>query len=107
MTRLRSSAPLAALTLLRAVGAVSYTAGDDRPRWEQTGVLPADEAFQAAADEEFVYGIARTSIAKYDRLTGARVAVSRGNVEVELFPYQLIPPQAAKSTSASRTGRTS
>jgi hypothetical protein len=47
--------------------------------WKQTAVLPAREAHQAAAaDERFVYAINNTTVARYDRETGKRVAVSRG-----------------------------
>lgn len=47
--------------------------------WEQTSVLSAAEATQAAAaDEQFVYAISSTHIAKYERATGRRVATSTG-----------------------------
>src|SRR6187402_810935 len=40
---------------------------------------PAPEANQAAAaDDHFLYAIDSTRIAKYDRQTGARVAISAG-----------------------------
>src|SRR3954467_2061818 len=46
---------------------------------KQTGTLRAPEATQAAtADERFIYAISSTGIAKYDRATGARVAISTG-----------------------------
>lgn len=48
-------------------------------QWRQTRVLAAPEAFQAAAaDETFVYAIANRVVAKYDRASGERVAVSTG-----------------------------
>lgn len=44
------------------------------------GELPAPEANQAAAaDEHFVYAIDSAVVAKYDRATGKRLAVSTGN----------------------------
>lgn len=47
--------------------------------WEKTGELAAPEAIQAAAaDERFVYAINNAVVAKYDRATGERVAVSIG-----------------------------
>ena len=52
------------------------------PAWVQTGSLAAPEAVQAAAaDEHFIYAIGSTSIAKYDRQTGQRVASSRGDAK--------------------------
>ena len=50
--------------------------------WTATGTLAADEAFQAAAaDEKFVYAITNSQVAKYDRLTKKRVAVSTGEAK--------------------------
>lgn len=47
--------------------------------WKQTGTLSAPEAGQAAAaDDRFVYAINNTLVAKYDRQSGQRVAVSTG-----------------------------
>ena len=47
--------------------------------WETQAVLSAPEAHQAAAaDERFVYAIANKEIAKYDRSTGQRLALSSG-----------------------------
>ncbi|HEX4149534.1 MAG TPA: hypothetical protein VHY20_11120 [Pirellulales bacterium] len=47
--------------------------------WRQTTFFPAAEAKQAAAaDERFVYAITNRLIAKYDRSTFKRLAVSRG-----------------------------
>ncbi len=41
--------------------------------------MPAPEAHQAAAAEgKFVYAITSRAVAKYDRATGKRVAVSTG-----------------------------
>ena len=48
--------------------------------WKLTHWLPASEAFQAAAaDERFAYAIANQSITKYDRATGKRLSVSKGD----------------------------
>ncbi len=55
-------------------------AGD--PAWKATGTLPAEEAFQAAAaDEQSVYAIANRVVARYDRESGERVALSQGEAE--------------------------
>jgi hypothetical protein len=48
-------------------------------RLVRTSALAAPEATQAAAaDEHFVYAIGNSQVAKYDRATGQRVALSRG-----------------------------
>ena len=50
--------------------------------WVATDTLDAEEAHQAAAaDEKFVYAITNTKVAKYDRLTKKRVAVSMGEAK--------------------------
>lgn len=50
--------------------------------WETTKELAAPEAFQAAAaDDQFVYAIASHQVAKYDRVTGMRIAVSTGDAK--------------------------
>lgn len=60
-------------------GPLAVTAGE---RWRQTRVLPAPEAHQAAAaDDRFVYAISSTEVAKYDRSSGERVAVSTGEAK--------------------------
>jgi hypothetical protein len=47
--------------------------------WRLAGTLAAPEAIQAAAaDEAHVYAIANSQIAKYERATGRRIAVSTG-----------------------------
>src|SRR5262245_45558382 len=47
--------------------------------WKQTGALEAPEAVQAAAaDERHVYAIANSIVARYDRQTGQRLAISSG-----------------------------
>ncbi len=50
--------------------------------WRMTGVLAAPEAVQAAAaDGPFVYAISSTHVAKYDRKSGQRIAVSQGEAQ--------------------------
>jgi len=52
---------------------------DDMRAWVQTGVLEAAEAFQAAAaDDRYVYAINNTTVARYDRESGERLAISHG-----------------------------
>lgn len=48
--------------------------------WPLVQTWPAPEAIQAAAaDQDFFYAINNTSVAKYRRDTGERVAISRGS----------------------------
>lgn len=59
------------------------TAQADTPptaqQWQATQTLHAPEANQAAAaDERFVYAVTNNQVAKYDRQTGKRLAVSTG-----------------------------
>lgn len=50
--------------------------------WKTVRELAAPEAIQAAAaDEQFVYAIASGEIAKYDRVTGKRTALSTGDAK--------------------------
>jgi hypothetical protein len=61
---------------------ISAVRADDSLEWTTTRVLAAPEAHQAAAaNESFVFAIASRTIAKYDRQTGKRIAVSRGEAE--------------------------
>ena len=55
-------------------------APEEKPSgWKLVRSLPAPEAHQAAAaDGEFVYAITSQAVAKYDRETGKRLAVSTG-----------------------------
>ncbi len=47
--------------------------------WKASRTLAAPEAHQAAAaDEKFIYAITNTLVAKYDRESGQRLAVSKG-----------------------------
>ena len=47
--------------------------------WKATATLEAPEAHQAAAaDEKYFYAISSTAVAKYDRASGERIAVSTG-----------------------------
>lgn len=64
------------LLILLTVCAANYRASA-QPAAVRTGALSAPEAAQAAAaDEHFVYAISSEAIAKYDRATGQRLAVS-------------------------------
>jgi hypothetical protein len=66
------------LSLLALALSFPAWAGDPAV-WKQTAILKAPEANQAAAaDERFVYAIDNAKIAKYDRRTGQRLAVSSG-----------------------------
>lgn len=60
--------------------AVVAEVGSSTPlSWRQTGALPAPEANQAAAAwGEYAYAITNRVVAKYDRQSGQRVAVSSG-----------------------------
>ena len=70
------------IVALLAVPASVALAAEQPLRWKQTGTLTAPEAFQAAAaDEKFLYAITNDAIAKYDRETGERVAVSTGEAK--------------------------
>ena len=54
-------------------------AGESSSAAVQTAVIDAPEALQAAAaDDRFAYAIASTVVARYDRATGERVALSTG-----------------------------
>ena len=47
--------------------------------------FPAAEGHQAAAaDDKFVYAITNSVVAKYDRMTGERIAVSSGEQATQL-----------------------
>jgi endonuclease/exonuclease/phosphatase family metal-dependent hydrolase len=73
--------PLAAIAWLLTAAAVAEETLSTRfsTVWRQTGVLPAAEAVQAAAaDERFFYAVNNTLIAKYNRQTGERIAISTG-----------------------------
>lgn len=72
--------PLLGLALL--VTAEEPAATDKQVVWQQTRSLPAAEAHQAAAaDEKFIYAIASEKIAKYDRTSGERSALSTGEAK--------------------------
>ncbi len=50
--------------------------------WRETGSLAADEAHQAAAAEgEHVYAITNDRVARYDRRSGERLAISCGEAQ--------------------------
>jgi hypothetical protein len=60
-------------------GLAAVPATRPAPRWTQSAAIPAPEANQAAAaDDKFLYAIGSAVIAKYDRSTGKRIAVSTG-----------------------------
>ena len=79
--------PARLLVLVLAGGLAAAGKPDTRPvaaatgpAWKTVGALPAPEAYQAAAaDDTFVYAITDDRIAKYDRKTGKRLAVSTGD----------------------------
>jgi hypothetical protein len=51
-------------------------------QWQATATIDAPEANQAAAAEErFAYAITNAKVAKYDRRTGKRLAVSTGEAQ--------------------------
>lgn len=61
---------------------VRISAGTEPTGWTETRVLAAPEAFQAAAaHEDWVFAIANSQVAKYDRATGKRLAVSTGDAK--------------------------
>ncbi len=63
---------------------IGRSAAADGPEqaWRQTAVLAAPEALQAAAtDGPFVYAISSTQVAKYDRVSGQRIAISQGEAQ--------------------------
>ncbi len=60
----------------------SLIGGENSLAWKQTGSMQAPEASQAAAvDDESVYAITNTKVAKYDRVSGKRIAVSTGDAK--------------------------
>ena len=75
----------ASLTALSVIACATDPPADSKSKsqtWVATETLAAPEANQAAAaDENFVYAITNTLVAKYDRLTGKRVAVSTGDAK--------------------------
>lgn len=73
---------LPTIALLVAQFALLTSADEPAVTWKKTRSLPAPEAHQAAAaDEKFVYAITSDKVAKYDRKTGERVAVSTGEAK--------------------------
>jgi hypothetical protein len=57
----------------------SGSAEEPKSGWIETRAIPAPEARQAeAADGQYVYAINSSIIAKYDRQTGERIALSHG-----------------------------
>ncbi len=76
MSKQRQFVPRIATVLMACcLFASSLLAGE----WRETKRIEAPEAHQAAAaDEQFVYAITNRRIAKYDRQTGDRLAISQG-----------------------------
>lgn len=73
---------IASSLMLAHSGATSDSVPTQRTVAVATGVLPAQEARQAAAAEgPFVYAINNTAVAKYDRASGDRVAASTGEAK--------------------------
>jgi hypothetical protein len=69
---------LTSAVLVTTVGLTTTGAGEPAG-WMLTRTLAAPEAVQAAAaDGEFVYAISGSVVARYDRKTGKRLAVSQG-----------------------------
>ena len=69
------------MAIFLALVAVLGTRGEE-PGWRQSHSLAADEAHQAAAaDERYVYAVASREIAKYERATGRKIAVSSGEAQ--------------------------
>ncbi len=80
MCRLITTVSQITIALLCCITAAH--AEDHPPGWTATRTLAAPEAHQAAAaDDQFVYAIASSTIAKYDRSTGERIAVSTGEAQ--------------------------
>lgn len=76
---------LTIVVILIALGTAAHAAepkplsAEQGPKWLLARTFPAAEAHQAAAaDENFVYAITNTEVARYNRHTGKRVAVSNG-----------------------------
>jgi hypothetical protein len=69
-----------ALIVLAAVPPLSL--GAEPAGWMETRRLDAPEAFQAAAAyEDVVFAIANSQVAKYDRASGKRLAISTGGAK--------------------------
>ena len=61
---------------------LSTQAEEPTVAWKQTRAVPAAEAHQAAAvDAKFIYAIASEKVAKYDRKSGERIAISTGEAK--------------------------
>jgi hypothetical protein len=76
----RSHEVSAAILIVLTVAATSVVSHAAEPStWRKTATIEAPEAVQAAAaDGRFVYAVSSTQVAKYDRATGERLAVSSG-----------------------------
>lgn len=75
----RTLAVVLTFALVPAVQAAEPLPTPGAARWKATLTIPAPEANQAAAaDERYFYAIANAVVARYDRQTRERVAVSTG-----------------------------
>jgi hypothetical protein len=71
-----------AAAALVATGAAGERSAKSAAEWTRAGELAAPEAHQAAAaDERHAYAITNAQIAKYDRESGRRIAVSTGDAQ--------------------------
>ena len=71
--------PWISLILLGTLFPTAVLAAEMDDAWPKTAELAAPEAHQAsAADEQFVYAITSRQVAKYDRASGRRIAISSG-----------------------------
>lgn len=65
-----------------AIQLLPVESGSRSTKWTVTATIAAEEAVQAAAaDDQFIYAIANSKVAKYDRLSGARLALSTGEAQ--------------------------
>ncbi|HTN76032.1 MAG TPA: sialate O-acetylesterase [Pirellulaceae bacterium] len=70
------------LALLSSAPSVRAAANDASPAWRAIRTVAAPEAHQAAAaDANFFYAITNSAVAKYDRLSGEKIAVSTGEAK--------------------------
>jgi hypothetical protein len=70
------------IALLLLVSVPLLALGAEPAGWTETRVLDAPEAFQAAAaHDDWLFAIANSQIAKYDRASGKRLAVSTGEAQ--------------------------
>jgi dienelactone hydrolase len=79
---LLSGVALLAFTLAASAPSSLSLAADEPAGWVKSAELPAAEAHQAAAaDEQYVYAVTNTKVARYDRATGKKNAESSGEAK--------------------------